>query len=175
MRILRFPRLVAAAALAVSMSLVATSSALAAGADVYAVGAGKVSLGGTMHAITFSLSAHTGPQGDFGTFKWTQDEDVFFPLEVRVDVDCVDVFPTGTGGGAWVQGQVKSVSPNPNVFGIAPGDENMIYLADNGNPGSVVADEINGVFFSIPPQICKGLGPSGGFPITQGNINIKLP
>jgi hypothetical protein len=39
----------------------------------------------------------------------------------------------------------------------------------------VVPDEINGMYYQVPPQFCKGIGPSGGFAITQGNINIKLP
>jgi hypothetical protein len=172
-RIRWYRRLIAPIALVISLFLMAAPTSFAAGADVYGVGGGSVSVGGEMKPITFAFSAHSGPTRDFGSFKWTQD-DPFSPLELRADIDCVNVFSTPTGGAGWVQGPVKSVSPSPNPFGIEVGDQVMWYIADNGEPSDLTADEIAGAYFGLPPQYCKLLTGGGGFPITQGNINIKV-
>jgi hypothetical protein len=166
-----FPRLVLPIALALSVSLIAAPTTLAQGADIYGVGGGSIRIDGATKVISFAFSGHTGPNGDFGSFKWTQE---FESFEAQVDLDCVNVFPTATGSAGWMQGQVKRVSPDPNVFGIDVGEELAFYIEDNGEPSDPVPDGLFGAYFGIPPQWCKTQGLSFDAPITHGNINIKL-
>jgi hypothetical protein len=174
MRILRFPRFVAAAALAVSMSLVATSSALAAGADIYGVGGGSLEFGTGMKYVKFAFSAHSGPKGDFGSLRWTV-EDPNFPLDVHVDIDCVNltVFPPGEGG--FIGGTVTRVYDPANFWGIAEGEGEVFGINDLGNPSGLTPDEFFPYFGAdFPDQFCKDLAPFNQTPIDQGNININL-
>src|SRR5438093_9285794 len=62
-----FNRLFAPAALAFGVFLIATPGASATGADVYGVGGGSINFTAGGKAFKFSFSAHTGPQGDFGS------------------------------------------------------------------------------------------------------------
>jgi hypothetical protein len=89
-------RVVAPVALAFSVFLIATPGAGATGADVYGVGGGSINFAGGKKAFKFSFSAHTGPQGDFGSYRFTI-EPPFAPLDAHVDVDCVNVFPNPPG------------------------------------------------------------------------------
>jgi hypothetical protein len=140
------------------------------GADVYGVGGGSINFGG-MKYIKFAFSAHTGPQGDFGSSRITI-EDPSVPLDAHVDVDCVNVFPLMVvGAGGWFGGVVTKVTPEPNVYGIAQGDQLLFGINDFGEPSDPTPDEYTPYFGS--PQACKVFGPSSQSPIDQGNINIK--
>ena len=161
----------ASIALVLSVGLMEAPTTAAAGADVYGVGGGSIRIGDATKIISFAFSGHSGPNGDFGSFKWTQD---FESFEARVDLDCVNVFPTATGAAGWLQGQVKRVSPHPNIFGIDEGEELAFYIEDNGGPSDPIPDGLFGAYFGIPPQFCKTQGLSFASPITHGNINIKL-
>jgi hypothetical protein len=169
-------RLAVPIVLAVSVMLMAAPTTLAAGADVYGVGGGSQDFGTGTKIVKFSFSGHTGPQGDFGSYRWTI-EDPNFPLDVRGDVDCVNVGPFLTGAGGWIGGPVTRVTPYPNVYGVDPGEENVLGINDLGNPSGTIPDEFqayteNQGAFS---QICKLLGAFSQSPISQGNITIKLP
>lgn len=167
----KFYRLVAPIALAASLVLMAAPTTLAAGADVYGVGGGSINLPTGQKYIKFAFSAHTGPQGDFGSARFTI-EDPNFPLDFRLDIDCVSVAPFGTGAGGWAGGEVTKVTPEPNIYGVATGDQMMIGFNDFGNPSGLMADELSGYYgFS---QACKQ-PPSPQQPISQGNITVKLP
>jgi hypothetical protein len=175
MRILRFRRFIIGTALALSVALVGSSSALAAGADVYGVGGGSVNFGTQTKYATFAFSAHTGPSGDFGSFRWTLEPAYTGDdrLDVHVDVDCLNVFaspPFGAEG--WISGTVDRVTPTDNSFGLAPGDPQLLYIADYDRSG-VLDDQFNVFFFGGPT--CDEGGPSSGVNVDQGNINIKLP
>jgi hypothetical protein len=146
-------------------------AARAAGADIYGVGGGSITVGTVVKFAKFAFSGHTGPQGDFGSFRFTI-EDPATPLDVHVDVDCVDVFPVPPGGGGWMGGPVKKVTPQPNVFGIDPGDELLIGFNDFGEPSDPIPDEWTPYFGE--PQLCKLLGPFVHVPVTQGNIVVKF-
>jgi hypothetical protein len=50
---------------------VGTAGANTTGADVSGVGGGSINFGGPVKFITFAFSAHTGRQGDFGSFRFT--------------------------------------------------------------------------------------------------------
>jgi hypothetical protein len=148
-------------------------AASAAGADIYGVGGGSISMGGVVKFAKFAFSGHTGPQGDFGSARFTF-EDPTTPLDVHIDVDCVDVFPVPLqGGGGWIGGPVTRVTPYPNVAGIQPGDEFVMGFNDFGEPSDPTPDEWTAVL-SFAPQLCKLLGPSFHFPVNQGNINVKF-
>jgi len=166
-------RLVASMALALGVFF-GGRAAIAAGADIYGVGGGSITFGGVVRFAKFAFSGHTGPQGDFGSFRFTV-EDPDAPLDVHVDVDCVNVFPVPLppGGGGWMGGPVKNVTPQPNAFGIAPGDELLIGFNDFGEPSDPIPDEW-APYFGIGPQGCKLLGPDTHFPVTQGNIVVKF-
>jgi len=168
----RAPHMIAITALALGVFLIGVPTARADGADVYGVGAGSINLGGSQKAVKFSFSAHSGPTGDFGSVRLTI-EPPLAPLDVDVDVDCVHVLPNPPGAGGWVGGRVKRVTPSPNAYNISPGDELLFGINDYGNPNGAIPDQFNLYFGS--PQLCKQLGPIPQIPISQGNINIKLP
>jgi hypothetical protein len=142
-------------------------SAAAAGADIYAVGAGKTDVG-TLH---FSMSAHEGPNGDFGQVGVTELSGVS-SVSYKVDLDCVAV--NATFDTAHVSGIVKKVSPVPNFLSVDVGDRLNFLAEDNGEPspptpvdaflrspfGNFAACDILSLVFATPN-------------VTQGNVNIK--
>ncbi len=144
---------------------------LAIGADIRAVGGGWSNLG-TQH---FDLSAHTGPNGDFGHYG-TEVYDPFGALIVRykVDVDCVNVH--GPGERAVIKGSVKSVSPVPNTLGITPGHRVILGVDDESNPGDPVQlDDWFAPHADTFPGFCKNIVYIANVNnVNQGQINIKL-
>jgi hypothetical protein len=163
--------LVTPIALALGVFVIGAVDVSVTGADIYGVGGGSINLGGSVKA-KFAFSAHTGPQGDYGSFRFTR-EDLMF--DVHVDVDCVNVFshvfPFPPGAGAWIGGTVTKVTPLPNTFGIMPGNQLLFGVNDFGEPSDPVPDELDGFFGS--PQLCKNLPPGAFMQIDQGNIVIK--
>ena len=141
----------------------------AADSDAYGTGGGSIHIGDVLHFITFAFSAHSGPQGDFGSFRVTTNNP---PLDVHVDVDCLNVFSVPLGAAGWISGLVKKVSPESNAFGISPGSRMVFFIADYGNRSDPITDQLA---LAITQADCKTLGPSSGLPISQGNIVIKLP
>jgi len=166
-------RVVAPMALALGIFLIGAPSASADGADVYGDGGGSINFPDGDKAVKFAFSAHSGPSGDFGSFRFTI-EPPLRPLDVHVDVDCVNVFPNRPGAGGWIGGKVKDVTPFPNAYGIRPGDEMLFGINDFGDPSDQQPDELLGTT-KAAPQICRKLGPTRLTPISQGNIIIKLP
>jgi hypothetical protein len=164
-------RLVAPVALVFGVFLIATPGAGATGADVYGVGGGSINFATGGKAFKFAFSAHTGPQGDFGSYRFTI-EPPFTPLDAHVDVDCVNVFPNPPGAGGWIGGPIKKVTPQPNLFGLKPGDQVLAGMNDFGNPSDPIRDEF-APFVAGFAQQCKLLGPSGQIPISQGNVVIS--
>jgi len=144
---------------------------LAVGADIYAVGGGWSNLG-TQH---FDLSAHVGPNGDFGHYG-TEVYDPFGALIVRykVDVDCVNVH--GPGERAVIKGAVKSVSPVPNTLGITPGHRVILGVDDETNPGDPVPmDDWFAPHADTFLGNCKNIVYIANVNnVNQGNININL-
>jgi len=69
-------------------------------------------------------------------------------------------------------GPVKKVTPQPNLSGIEPGDQLVIGFNDFGEPSDPIPDQCTADFGA--PQLCKVLGPSIHFPVTQGNIVVKF-
>jgi hypothetical protein len=153
--------------------LVGSRAVSAAGADIYGVGGGSIRVGGLVKFAKFAFSGHSGPDGDFGSIRFTV-EDPTSPLDVHVDVDCVNVFPMLLGGGGWMGGAVKRVTPESNLFGIAPGDQMMIGFNDFGEPSDPVPDEWDWYFGA--PQFCKVIPPlrATHMPVSQGNIVVKF-
>ena len=99
-------------------------------------------------------------------------EPPFAPLDAHVDVDCVNVFPNPPGAGGYLGGPITKVTPQPNFFGLQPGDQLLAGFNDFGNPSDPIRDEFAPSVTGFPQQ-CKLLGPSGQIPISQGNIVIK--
>lgn len=141
------------------------------GADLRAVGGGWSNLG-TQH---FDLSAHTGPNGDFGRYG-VRLEDPFGNLIVRykVEIDCVNVH--GPGKRAVIKGAVKSVEPTPNMLGITPGHRVILGVDDEGNPGDPVPqDDWFAPHADTFPGNCKNIVYIANVNnVNEGNINIKL-
>jgi hypothetical protein len=165
-------RLVAPVALAFGVFLIATPGAGATGADVYGVGGGSINFATGGKAFKFAFSAHTGPQGDFGSYRFTIEPPFTGVLDAHVDVDCVNVFPNPPGAGGWIGGPIKKVTPQPNFFGLKPGDQVLAGMNDFGNPSDPIRDEF-APFVAGFAQQCKLLGPSGQIPISQGNVVIS--
>jgi hypothetical protein len=144
---------------------------LAVGADIRAVGGGWSNLG-TQH---FDLSAHVGPNGDFGHYG-TKVFDPFGALIVqyKVDIDCVNVH--GPGERAVIKGAVKSVSPVPNLLGITPGHRVILGVDDESNPGDpLMLDDWFAPHADTFPGNCKNIVYIANVNnVNQGNINIKL-
>jgi hypothetical protein len=172
-------RLVAPVALACGVFLIATPGAGATGADVYGVGGGSINFGTGGKAFKFAFSAHTGPSGDFGSYRFTI-EPPFAPLDAHVTVDCVNVFPNPLGdpfpnrpsAGGYIGGPIKKVTPYPNFFGLKPGDQVLAGMNDFGNPSGPIRDEFTS-FVGGSAQECKLFGPAPHTPISQGNVVIS--
>lgn len=139
------------------------------GADIKAVGAGKTDVG----TVQFDVSAHTGPNGDFGTVAVTES----LPMETisyRVDLDCVHV--NGQFRSATVSGTVKKVSPTSNTLGIEVGDRQAFEMVDNGEPTPPVpVDWFRPLHQRLAsPGACKTsilvFAPRN---VTQGNVVVK--
>lgn len=155
---------------ALALALDAGPTVLSSGADIYAVGGGKTTLG----TESFDLSAHTGPQGDFGhwgTKLYSPTGELI--VRYKVDVDCVNVH--GPGKRAVIKGAVKSVEPEPNLLGITVGHRTILGVDDEGNPGDPVAldDWFNPNADTFLGN-CKNIVYIANVNnVTQGNINIK--
>lgn len=156
-------------ALALGLSLTGIPTASAAGAEV--VGSGSVDFATGMK---FAFSAHSGPKGDFGSLRWTI-EDPNAPLDVHVDIDCVNLTVFGPGEGGFIGGTVTRVTPAPNLWGVVEGEGEVFGINDFGNPSDLTPDEFFPYFGAdFPDQLCKTIPPAGQPSIDQGNINIKL-
>jgi hypothetical protein len=171
---MRKPFLFVAVVVALIAAFAATASRAEAAA-IKATGAGWVSFQPVTpkHYVHFEVSARERPLVDFGQVDWRLEEPTT-PIAVRVDLDCVNIFPAPlVTGAAWVAGTVTSVSPQPNFFGVMPGDRQEFYLVDGGNPSATTpVDEFSPLFSEAAP--CKTLGDIGYFPdVTQGNVNIS--
>jgi hypothetical protein len=172
----KFHRLVATVALVATVVLLAAPTTLAAGADVYGVGGGSINTPTGQKFIKFAFSAHTGPQGDVGSLRWTI-EDPTIPVDVHVDVDCLNVAAFGTGAAGWIGGTVTRVTPESNAYGVAEGNQQLIGITDMGNPSSTNTDGFSSYWFIqqfLNDQDCKLFTPTNQTPISQGNISIKL-
>src|SRR2546430_1730770 len=71
------------------------------GADIYAVGGGQGDLLFPAVPFKFSLSAHSGRNGDFGQVHFEQGSGTF-AVDLIADVNCVSVFGVPGMGGAWI-------------------------------------------------------------------------
>lgn len=165
----------------VAFSIAAPSRASASnGAAIKAVGGGWVGFppDTARHYAQFSISAHTGPNGDFGQAQFSVP-DQFTPLDVQADIDCLNVFPVPTyHGGAWSSGIVTSVNDPAGVWFIAPGDRIYFFTLDGGQPSNVApVDDFEPYYDIFGGQSCKLLDiPPGEFPdVTSGNIVIDDP
>ena len=105
------------------------------GAAIKAVGGGWVGFppDTSRHYAQFSISAHSGPNGDFGQALFSVTNEFGQPLDVKADIDCLNVFPVPTyHGGAWSSGIVTSVNDPTGVWLIAPGDRIYFFTLDGG-------------------------------------------
>jgi hypothetical protein len=147
------------------------------GADIYGVGGGKTNYFGIVQ--TFDLSAHEGPDGDFGHVSVT----FYNPLgEVvvgyRADVTCVKIHTLGSTAydRGWISGVIKNVTPVPNMLALDVGDAVDFGIKDGGNPSSTTPVDD---FYAPNIQAagsCKTLFYTGDLNnVTQGNVNIKGP
>ena len=140
--------------------------ALGLSADTYAVGGGQANASNE----NFSLSAHIGPQGDFGQVHTKQTA---AGVSYMVDVFCVNIH---NGNRGVIRGTIKKISPVPNPFGLEEGDIAIFGVKDGGEPSGVPVDD----FFSqngdaFPGLSCKDLIYVGNFNnVNQGNINVKM-
>ena len=139
------------------------------GADIYAVGGGQGDLFAPASGFPFkfSLSAHSGPNGDFGQVHFEQGDPA--PLDLIADVNCVSVFGVPGMGGAWIGSIITKIDPNP--FNVQEGDAILWLANDGGNPsGATPVDYFDGGFTPAdchqPPLF---LAPN----ITEGNLVIK--
>jgi hypothetical protein len=138
------------------------------GADIYGVGGGKANFG----LYSFSFSAHSGPNGDFGQVHFEQVEPYPFPVDVVADVDCVNVFGLPGAGNAWIGSVITKISPVPNTLGLDEGDRLLWLAVDGGEPSAAVpVDYFDGFITNLS---CKLFGPSGAPPnVDHGNVVIK--
>ena len=152
------------------------------GASIKAVGGGWVGFFDTnSHYVHFSFSAHTGPQGDFGSAQFSISDQFGFAFNMSTDIDCLNVFPApGYHGGAWFSGLVTSVDDPTGTYGINPGDRVYFSALDGGEPSLGSVDNFEAWYFppgSIGPGIsCKLIDAYVEPPdVTSGNIVIDDP
>jgi hypothetical protein len=147
------------------------------GADVYGVGGGKVD-GGFQ---SFNLSAHEGPNGDFGHVSVTFTNLLLGQTIVSysVNVTCVHIhtLTSNTFDRGVITGTVKSVTPVPNLVGLRVGDSVDFGIKDGGNPSSGPVDDFYAPNAGASTTLsCKSFFYTGALAnVTQGNVNIKGP
>jgi hypothetical protein len=150
-----------------------SGAAVSNGANIKGVGGGWIGFPPFTSSkyAQFSFSAHEGPNGDFGQSHLTINEELA-PLDVSVDVDCVNVFPLlGLRGGAWFSGPVTKVNDPNDAYAISPGDRLLFIVNDGGEPSVAPVDGYNVTFDIGDP--CKDLPPTVEPPdVTHGNIVI---
>jgi hypothetical protein len=173
---IRKPRLLAAITLALSLSVLGAGPASATNAYIFGVGAGSINSPTGVKMTKFAFSAHAGPQGDGGSLRWTI-EDPNAPLDVHVDIDCVNlthtVSPPGAGG--FIGGTVTRVTGAAGHYGVSQGDGQVFGINDFGDASGPTPDEFSPYSGrDLPDTFCRGLGPMPQAPISQGNININL-
>jgi hypothetical protein len=149
------------------------------GADVYGVGGGTTHTPFMQH---FDMSAHTGPQGDFGTIGVTEtDPTGATVLSYKVDVSCLHVHGTVPGGPlnrGVIKGQVSNVSPTVNPFGVTQG-ATLIFGIKDGDAGMPQSTSPVDDFFApntdvFPGLSCKFIFYVGNFNnVVTGNVVIK--
>jgi len=146
-------------------------------ADIYGVGGGKTNNG----LQKFNLSAHEGPDGDFGHVSVTfYDPFGSVIVSYSVDVTCVNIHtyllsPYNRGV---IVGRVKTVAPVPNALTLNVGSEVLFSIKDGGNPSNGPVDDFDAPSIGpIPPGFpCKEIVYPGNLNnVTQGNVNIKGP
>jgi hypothetical protein len=153
------------------------SLGMSSGADIHGVGGGRADFG----FVKFDLSAHTGPQGDFGHVQVTQTGPTG-ELEVSywLDVDCVHIHgPASTQpfGRGVIRGVVRRVAPSPNVIGVELGQRLIVFIKDAGDPsGEPPLDDFLAPHTDIfAERSCKELlwlGDANN--VSQGNVAVKL-
>jgi hypothetical protein len=149
-------------------------------ADVYGVGAGKVNFG----FVSFNMSAHEGPNGDFGHVAAKGTDQLGVPIvSYSVAVDCVHIHSVSLLSVDYdvgvISAVVTSVSPVPNVLGVFVGESVGFLIKDGGNPSAGVP--VDDFYAPSAPLTAAGtswklLYNSGEFrKVTSGNVNIKGP
>jgi len=172
--------------LGASIAYAPRAAADSGGSNIKGVGGGWVSFqpATSKHYVQFSFSAHEGPNGDFGQAQFSIKE--FYPLDVWVNVDCVNVFPVPLyRGGGWFSGIVTKVNDPTGVYSI-PGDLYSVFagdrvffeILDGGDPSSAVpVDSFNAVYaWGVSSLPCHQLTAADFFindpDVTSGNIVI---
>lgn len=167
-----FLKLLATLVVAIA-ALVVAGTAGAAGGAVKGVGGGWIGFPFTSQKdVHFGFSAHSGPNGDFGQLALSIRDPVF-PLDLKLDIDCLSVFAVPmTNGGAWLSGVVTSVRPDPNLDMIFVGQRLYFAALDGGEPSDPPVDSLEAWFdFGVS---CKLLPPYAAPPdVTHGNIVIS--
>jgi hypothetical protein len=160
--------LVAAPAL-VAFTVAADASNPARGADVYGVGGGSF----VGKLTNFDTSMHSGPNGGFGHVQLRRDGP-FFPLDVYVDVSCVQAVP-GLTPEVHYSGRVRSADPVPNFLGLRPGDPVSGYAADGGNPSAgVPVDSLTLFTEAVLPDCRLSVWRPPVNNVGSGNIQVKF-
>ncbi len=139
------------------------------GADIFGVGGGQSNLG----THNFDLSAHTGPQGDFGHWG-VKVYDLTGELIVRytVDVNCVHIH--GPGNRGVIKGVVQKVEPPINALGVTEGQAQILGIDDEGGPSDPPADDF-APHSDVFPGNCKNIVYIANVNnVNQGQIRIKL-
>jgi hypothetical protein len=149
------------------------------GADVFGVGGGKTEGAQT---LKFNLSAHEGPDGDFGHVGVTYFDALGNVIvSYSTDVICVHIhtLTSTTFDRGVIKGVITKITPVPNPLLLDVGDVVDFGIEDGGNPSSVtpVDDFYAPGSPGIPPEDSCKLFTYTGFlhNVTQGNVNIKGP
>jgi hypothetical protein len=147
-------------------------------ADIYGVGGGKVD-GGLQQ---FDMSAHEGPNGDFGHVSVTFTDPLgHLIVSYSINVTCVHIHTLTSSryDRGVIKGVVKNVTPVPNLLGLVVGSAVDFGIKDGGNPsaGVPVDDFYAPGSEGVPPGLsCKLFFYTGTLSnVTQGNVNIKGP
>ena len=140
------------------------------GADIFAVGGGQSNLG----TENFDLSAHTGPQGDFGHWGETvYDLAGQLIVRYRIDVNCVHIHGMDRG---IIRGVVDKVEPTPNALGITLGETILLAIKDGGQPSAGPVDSWFDFHRDVFPAVsCKNIFLIfAASNVNQGNVLVKM-
>jgi hypothetical protein len=130
------------------------------------------------------MSAHEGPNGDFGHVAVKGTDLLGRPIvSYSAAVDCVHIHSVSPLSVDYdrgvITGVVTSVNPVPNALGVFAGESVGFLIKDGGNPSAGVP--VDDFYAPSSPLTtsgtsCKILYIPGEFSnVTSGNVNIKGP
>ena len=132
-----------------------------------ATGSGHIHVNGDLRTFTFNESTDSSGV----TTGQTEGKNRNLNIRWHGTINCLDV----QGNVATMEGVATDISPNPNPLGIAPGNNILFQVIDNGSGKNAPPDLISlTFFFTGAPVPCTEAfnGIFATIPIEEGNVKV---